>query len=67
MTAFDPEATAAMKLRETALANYYAAERRAGACPIVANERMSEFAKRLDDLQYQRELDLVRFCIGRTA
>jgi|DEB3_MinimDraft_2_1074329.scaffolds.fasta_scaffold79717_2 hypothetical protein len=30
------------------LYNFYQAERRAGACPLVANERMHEFAKRLD-------------------
>lgn len=35
--------------REQALANFYAAERRAGACPLVANERMLEFSKRLDE------------------
>lgn len=34
--------------REIALMNYYAAERRAGADPLTANERMAEFAKRLD-------------------
>lgn len=35
-------------IRETSLMNFYSAERRAGACPLVANERMAEFAKRLD-------------------
>lgn len=34
--------------REQQLANFYAAERNAGADPLVANERMNEFAKRLD-------------------
>ena len=34
--------------RERALLNYYTAERRAGADPLTANERMHEFAKRLD-------------------
>ncbi len=34
--------------REAALMEFYAAERRAGACPLVANERMLEFSKRLD-------------------
>lgn len=38
-------------LREAALMNFYSAERRAGACPLVANERMAEYAKRLDCLQ----------------
>lgn len=41
--------------REQALANYYAAERRAGACPLVANERMGEFARRLDALFEQQQ------------
>ncbi len=51
--------------RETALANYYSAERRAGACPLVANELMHEFAKRLDQLDkdFQRDLDVVRACM----
>lgn len=35
--------------RETALLNFYAAERRAGVDPLTANERMAEFAKRLDE------------------
>lgn len=38
-------------LREAVLMNFYSAERRAGACPIQANERMGEFAARLDALQ----------------
>lgn len=41
--------------REAALMSFYSAERRAGACPLVANERMHEFAKRLDDLEFERE------------
>jgi hypothetical protein len=42
---------AAFKLaivRSEQLFNFYSAERRAGACPLVANERLMEFAKRLD-------------------
>jgi hypothetical protein len=35
-------------LREITLSNFYSAERRAGADPLTANERMHEFAKRLD-------------------
>jgi len=52
----------AIPTREEALANYYSAERRAGACPLVANERMAEFAKRLDDLdrEYERDLSVLR-------
>lgn len=53
--------------REEALANYYAAERRAGADPLLANERMHFFAKRLDDLEYQRDLEIIRSVIGRVA
>jgi 3-deoxy-D-arabino-heptulosonate 7-phosphate (DAHP) synthase len=44
--------------REQALANFYSSERRAGACPIQANERMAEFAKRLDALEAQLEYDV---------
>lgn len=60
--------------REQALANYYSAERRAGACPLVANERMMEFAKRLDVLEkghriaddkFNRDLAVVRQCMER--
>jgi hypothetical protein len=42
---------ARMKLavtRSEQLYNFYAAERRAGADALTANERMQEFAKRLD-------------------
>lgn len=53
--------------KEQALANYYNAERRAGACPLVANERMSEFAKRLDDLEYQRDLEVLRQVLERQS
>lgn len=35
-------------LRSDVLRNFYAAERRAGATPLEANERMHFFAKRLD-------------------
>jgi hypothetical protein len=57
--------------REQALANYYSAERRAGACPIQANERMAEYAKRLDALEAQLEFDIeveiVRQCMERQS
>lgn len=46
-------------IRETALLNFYAAERRAGACPLVANERLNEYAKRLDQL-YENDLEVLR-------
>ncbi len=39
------------QIREAALLNFYRAERRAGTDPLLANERMSEYAKRLDCLQ----------------
>ena len=53
--------------REQALANYYSAERRAGACPLVANERLSEFAKRLDALEYEADLNIIRQVMERTS
>lgn len=53
--------------REQALANYYSAERRAGACPIEANERMAEFAKRLDAMEYERDLDVIRQVLERQS
>jgi hypothetical protein len=56
----------AIPTREEALANFYAAERNAGADPLTANERMHEFAKRLDDLEYQRELAVIKHCMERT-
>lgn len=52
--------------REAALYNFYSAERRAGACPIVANERMAEFAKRIDDTAFERDLEIIRQCMERT-
>lgn len=61
--------------REQALANYYAAERRAGADPVLANMRMGEFAKRLDRLEqdrstaddaFNRDLSAIRQCMERT-
>lgn len=52
--------------RNTALFNYYSAERRAGSCPLVATERMDEFAKRLDDLAEKRDREILDFCFGRT-
>ena len=51
--------------REEALAAFYSAERRAGACPLVANERMAEFASRLDDVQFQRDLEIIKQCMER--
>ena len=51
--------------REEALYNYYDAERRAGACPLVACERMAEFADRLDDLEFERGLEIIRQVLER--
>lgn len=51
--------------RETALMNFYSAERRAGATPLEANERMYFYAKRLDAL-FDRDLEVIRRCIERT-
>ena len=55
--------------RETALANYYNAERRAGADSLTAHERMAEFAKRLDALENERarDLEIIRQCLERTS
>lgn len=44
--------------RETALLNYYSAERRAGATPLDAQERTDIYAERLDAL-YAMQLALV--------
>ena len=40
--------------REQALAEYYRLELRACGCPITANERMADYAKRLDALEAGR-------------
>jgi hypothetical protein len=53
--------------RDQALANFYSAERRAGACPLVANERMHEYAKRLDDLEFERDLEVIRQVLERVS
>lgn len=52
-------------IRETALMNFYAAERRAGASPLEANERLHFFAKRLDAL-YERQQAAVTEQMERT-
>lgn len=44
-------------VRSEALMNFYSAERRAGADPLLANERLHFFAKRLDALNEQRQSD----------
>ncbi len=53
--------------REQALANFYAAERNAGSDPVTANERMGEFAKRIDDLEYAIDLEVIRICMERKS
>lgn len=50
-------------IRSEALLNFYSAERRAGACPIEANERMSAFADRLDRI-YAEQLQAVKTEMG---
>lgn len=52
--------------REEALAHFYAAERRAGACPLVANERLHFFAKRLD-ADFESDLAVIRSCMERVS
>ncbi len=51
--------------REAALAAYYASERARLGCNIQAAENMGEFAKRLDEIGDQIDLDIIRQCIGR--
>jgi hypothetical protein len=46
-------------LRADALQNFYRAERRAGATPLEANERMHFYALRLDAL-YDQQVEAVR-------
>ena len=53
-------------VRSEALQHYYDAERRAGADVLTAHERMAEFAKRLDDLEYQRDLAIIKSVMERT-
>jgi hypothetical protein len=55
--------------REEALAHFYAAERRDGADPLTANERMHEFAKRLDGVEseYLRDLAIIKACMERKS
>jgi hypothetical protein len=53
--------------REAALLNFYSAERRAGADALTANERMHEFAKRLDNVEseFLRDLAIIKQCMER--
>lgn len=55
--------------RETALLNFYRRERQAGADPLTANERMGDYAKRLDQLEadYKADLDVLRKCLERAS
>lgn len=46
-------------LRSEFLMNFYSAERRAGATPLEANERMHFYAMRLDAL-FERKQESVR-------
>lgn len=46
-------------VRSQSLMNFYSAERRAGATPLEANERMHFFAMRLDAL-FQDQLEAVK-------
>jgi hypothetical protein len=47
--------------RSEVLMNFYSAERRAGATPLEANERMHFFAMRLDaPSPFEAELEAVR-------
>lgn len=53
-------------LRADSLFNYYQAERRAGADPVLANERMHFFAARLD-AEFERQQAAVTEKMERTA
>ncbi len=54
-------------VRSEALNNFYTAERRAGSTPIEASERMHFYAKRLDALEYERDLQVIRDCMERVS
>lgn len=63
-------------VRSEKLLNYYTAERRAGTPPLLANERMHFFAKRLDATEAQRaneareyetDLQVIRECMERVS
>ena len=53
-------------IRSEQLHAYYTAERRKGVDALTANERMHEHAKYLDR-EYDRDLEIIRECIGRVA
>lgn len=53
--------------REQALMNFYTAERNAGIDPLTANEHMAEYAKRLDQLEYDIDLEVIRICMERKS
>lgn len=46
--------------RKIALFNFYRMERAAKVDALTANENMGDYAKRLDALQYERDLDVIR-------
>lgn len=52
--------------RNAALNAFYEAERNGGVPCLLANERLHFHAKRLD-AAYERDLETIRQCIGRTT
>lgn len=50
--------------RQRRLADFYAAERNAGASPLIANERLHFHTKRLDR-EFERDLAIIRQCMER--
>lgn len=54
------------KREEKALNAFYEAERNAGAHPLLANERLHFHAKYLDEA-YERDLEIIKQCIGRKS
>ncbi len=55
------------RARSERLMHYYSAERRAGTTPLEAHERMHEFAKRLDALEYEADLQVIKECMERVS
>lgn len=71
----DPAMVRALNERAERLASFYQMQRRAGACPIEANEQMSDYAARLDKLEadkraaddaFNRDLAIIRQCMERS-
>lgn len=66
MTLNNPTGRTAFLSREELLHRFWRAEVDAGADPVTACERMGDFSARLD-AEFERDLNIIRQCVGRKS